>query len=275
MAKDMSTQRFFFIELIAWWEGVITVAKLVKQFQISRQQAYQDIKSYRITHPENLLKQKVGYCPTHSFSPFYISADVHPYFHWFTSGQLLLNYVEPTYTYSLKLPARNVSVHVVRVLIQALTLQKSIEVNYVSLSNPEQDGRIFHPHTLVNTGLRWHVRGYCEKSQDYRDLVLSRCRTPVSIDEKSYHGAEQDTPWNTLVTIILAPDPRLSKEKQAVLSQDYQMEDNQLSIQTRAAMVNYLLHELQVNTKFLDGTPEAQQLVLVNRDDIKPWLFSS
>jgi hypothetical protein len=25
--------------------------------------------------------------------------------------------------------------------------------------------------------------------------------------------------------------------------------------------------------KILDGTPEAQQLVLVNQADIKPWLF--
>ena len=33
--------------------------------------------------------------------------------------------------------------------------------------------------------------------------------------------------------------------------------------------------EMQVNTKYLDGKPEAQQLVLVNRDDIKQWLFNS
>ncbi len=56
---------------------------------------------------------------------------------------------------------------------------------------------------------------------------------------------------------------------------DYQMENDQLHINTRAALANYLLKEMQVNTKYLDGTPEAQQLVLVNRDDIKQWLFNS
>jgi hypothetical protein len=29
-----------------------------------------------------------------------------------------------------------------------------------------------------------------------------------------------------------------------------------------------------VNIKMLDGNPEAQQLILVNLDEIRPWLFS-
>jgi hypothetical protein len=53
------------------------------------------------------------------------------------------------------------------------------------------------------------------------------------------------------------------------------MVNGQLKLRVRAALADYLLKQMQVNTKYLDGKPEAQQLVLVNRDDIKQWLFNS
>lgn len=53
------------------------------------------------------------------------------------------------------------------------------------------------------------------------------------------------------------------------------MENGELHITTKGCLVQYLLRELQVNTKMLDGTPEAQQLICVNPQDIKPWLFEN
>ena len=53
------------------------------------------------------------------------------------------------------------------------------------------------------------------------------------------------------------------------------MQNGQLVVSTRAALAQYLLKELQVNTKFHDEKAEAQQLVLVNKDDIKQWLFNA
>jgi hypothetical protein len=103
--------------------------------------------------------------------------------------------------------------------------------------------------------------------------VLSRFRGEPELLEKSRHTAAQDTGWNTQVTIILQPDPRLSPAKREVLENDYQMQNGQLHITTKGCLVNYLLREMQINTKMLDGTPEAQQLVLVNQADIKRWLF--
>jgi predicted DNA-binding transcriptional regulator YafY len=125
----------------------------------------------------------------------------------------------------------------------------------------------------VNTGLRWHLRAWCEKSSEYRDFVLSRFRGEPELLEKSHHTAAQDSAWNTQVTLILQPDPRLSPAKREVLENDYQMQNGYLHITTKGCLVNYLLREMQINTKMLDGTPEAQQLVLVNQVDIKPWLF--
>jgi protein-L-isoaspartate O-methyltransferase len=45
--------------------------------------------------------------------------------------------------------------------------------------------------------------------------------------------------------------------------------------QTRAALAQYLLQEMQVNFKFLDANAEAQQLVLANKNVIKKGLFNA
>ncbi|MGL5407972.1 MAG: WYL domain-containing protein, partial [Shewanella sp.] len=226
--------------------------------------------------PERLKKMASG---PYQFSVEYRSqAPKHSleyFLQWLCTGQF---YAPPSSFNTVlgehcPVPQRYVAPQVIAALTEAIRQQKRVELGYVSLTNPEWEGRIFHPHTLVKTGLRWHVRGYCEKSQDYRDLVLSRCRGEAELLNTSTHTKEDDRVWNTQVTLIFAPDPRLNESQKEVIAHDYQMENRQLHITTRAALVDYLLKEMQVSTKYLEGTPEAQQLILVNSRDIKPWLF--
>jgi hypothetical protein len=75
--------------------------------------------------------------------------------------------------------------------------------------------------------------------------------------------------------MIFSPDSRLSPEQKNVIEQDYQMQDGKLVTSTRAALAQYLLQDMQVNIKFHDAIPEAQQLILVNLNDIKQWLFNA
>ena len=72
-----------------------------------------------------------------------------------------------------------------------------LESEYVSLANPEVEIRVMAPHTLVFTGMRWHVRAYCEKNREYRDFVLSRFRGEPDLMDESEHIREQDEAWNT------------------------------------------------------------------------------
>ncbi len=274
MAINNLTQRKLFIELLAWWEGAVTNKQLTEQFDISRQQAHLDFTSYNEQLPGNLIKISHGFKPSKEFVAYYISEDINQYLQWFSTKQIHHYSSISSEVSHLALPTRRVSVEVIRVLVKAIRQRKRMETNYISLSNPESDGRIFHPHTLVNTGLRWHVRGFCEKSQQYRDLVLSRFRGRAEILDGPYQDDSGDLGWQTYIPLVLQPDPRLSVEKKAVLIHDYQMEGGQLILKTRAALASYLLRELQVNIKMLDGTPEAQQLVLVNQDDIKQWLLN-
>lgn len=51
------------------------------------------------------------------------------------------------------------------------------------------------------------------------------------------------------------------------------MKNGQLRVKTKACWVNYVLSEMQVKTKMIEAEAIAQQLVLVNKFDIKKWLF--
>ncbi|MBE0508447.1 MAG: WYL domain-containing protein, partial [Marinospirillum sp.] len=133
--------------------------------------------------------------------------------------------------------------------------------------------RIIVPHHFVNNGQRWHLRAWCEKSHDYRDFVLSRFRGEPDLMERSDKGVAQDIAWNTQVTLLLQADPRLTPAQREVIEQDYLMQNGQLQITTRACHINYLLKGLQIHPHMLEGEPEAQQLIIVNKSDIQEWLF--
>lgn len=274
METSSANYRYTFIELLAYWEGRINTRDLERQFGLSRQQSSTDINRYKAFAPHNLVydASRKYHCPAPEFQCLYIPSSVDMYLQWLETGQLP-THSHSTLTANLQLPARKIAPLVMRGLVAAIRQSQRLEVDYVSLNNPNHQGRIISPHSFVRTGLRWHLRAWCEKSRGYRDFVLSRFRGEPELLDAATFKAEGDVAWNTQVTVLLQPDPRLSPAKRAVLENDYQMQDGQLAITTRGCLVQYLLRELQVSTKVLDGTPEAQQLVCVNLLDIKQWLF--
>lgn len=274
MDKSTPEHRYRFIELIAWWEGRINTTVLNQQFGLSRQQSSADIKAYLQIAPDNLRyhKNEKAWLPSDTFARCFITDDVVEYLNWVQTGYSIPAPARLPNT-ALSLPVRQVDPQVMQGLVAAIRGQQRIEVDYVSLTNPDRQGRVIAPHTFVNTGLRWHLRAWCEKSGEYRDFVLSRFRGQPELLGKSDHTPAQDQGWNTQVTLIFKPDHRLSSAQREVLEHDYQMVDGELRLPTKGCLVQYLIQEMQVNTKILDGTPEAQQLVLVNAVDVKGWLF--
>lgn len=275
MNMEERHRRYWFIELHLWWEGRINCPMLEAEFSITRQYASQMLRDYRTSFNPGSAYYNASakaYLPTPEMQPRLLSGDVAEYFNWVSVHRAPATLNDGYDT--LEPPARRVSPTIMRPLIRARREQRRLEVDYVSLTNPNREGRLIVPHTFVNTGLRWHLRAWCEKSRGYRDFVLSRFRGEPELREESPHGQSGDEAWNTEITLVFAADSRLSPEKQAVIQQDYQMQAAQLKVTTKAALAHYVLQEMQVNTKMVDALPEAQQLVLVNRSEIKPWLFS-
>ena len=273
--------RYRYIETIALWEGRLTTRHLCDTFGIGRQQASKDINNYlREVGPGNLEYDKYlkGYKPADGFQPRVTAGLADEYLHLMARNNELMNMFESlalnvANVEVLSVPVRDVRPEVLRPIMQAARQQRRLDVDYVSINNPDREGRIIVPHTLVYTGLRWHVRAWCEKNLEYRDFVLSRFRDTPEIMDESEHGADGDTLWNTRVTIRIAPDPRLSRDQREVVQVDYGMENGALEVTTRGKLVPYALKLLHIDPKETLEDPMAQQIVVENRDELTPWLF--
>jgi len=274
--------RYRFIETIVLWEGRLTTTHLCDTFGIGRQQASKDINNYiREIGPQNLEYDKYlkGYKPTANFIPKVTQGLADEYLHLMARNNALSSVFDSlplnmANAEVLMVPLRDVKPEVLRPIMQAARQQKRLDVDYVSIGRPDHEGRIIVPHTLVHTGLRWHVRAWCEKNQEYRDFVLSRFRDIPEIMDDSRHGAKDDSDWNTRITIRITPDLRLSPEQQLVIERDYGMENGVLEVNTRGKLVPYALKQLHIDPNEILDDPIAQQIVVENLSELKSWLFS-
>ncbi|MBM13142.1 MAG: hypothetical protein CME57_01065 [Halieaceae bacterium] len=273
--------RYRLIEIVAMWEGRLTTRHLCDVFGIGRQQASKDINNYkRSIGPGNLEYDPIakGYRPSADFAPKVSRGEAEEYLEivaGFGDMQQILGQLPQAFlsTEALTAPRRHIPPLILRPLLQAARDHRRVDVDYVSLNRPNREGRVIVPHTLVWTGLRWHVRGWCEKNQDYRDFVLSRFRGEPDIMDSSEHTAENDSDWHKYVEVRIAPDPRLSEQQQQVVAHDFDMLDLRLSLRARARLLPYVIKLLQINLNPEDRHPHAQQIVILNQAELTPWLF--
>jgi predicted DNA-binding transcriptional regulator YafY len=274
--------RYRLIETIAWWEGRLTTGHLMLSFGISRQQASKDINTYLNDHaPKNLVydRQLKGYKPSKTFQPLFIDASASAYLHLLDQNRDRAPHIEGlalayAHTEVLQVPDRSIHPQILRPILRACREGLRLETEYVSLAHPEAEIRVMVPHTLVFTGMRWHVRAYCEKNRGYRDFVLSRFRGEPDLMGASDNGREADEAWNTPVTVLIEPDARLNAAQQAVIAADFGMVDGQLPIETRGALVAYVLQRYGIAPNTVHAHAAAQQLQVGNLQALKGWLIS-
>ena len=273
--------RYRLIEIIALWEGRLTTNHLCQSFQIKRQQASKDINKYnQDIAPGNLVldRKLKGYRPSSTFKPVFTRGIAEEYLlalasnrdisHNFSTLDLGFHQTEILHS-----PMRHVDPQILRALVQAARTGEKIDMGYVSMTSPDEESRIITPHSLVCTPLRWHVRAYCEKNRDYRDFVLSRFRSINDTGGPSANLKDQDSRWNTEVSIVLRPDPRLTDYQRAIVEHDYGMVDGAHTVRTRSALVPYVIQQLNLDLSKLEIKPEAQQIVVDNLEEVKKHAF--
>ena len=273
--------RYRLIETVVWWEGRLTTGHLMQSFGISRQQASKDINSYLTEYaPKNLDYDKhlKGYVPSKVFKPLFIDDSASAYLHLLNQNHERAPHIEGlalayAHTEILKVPDRSVRPEVLRPLLRACREGLRLECEYVSLANPVAETRLIAPHTLVYTGMRWHARAYCEKNRDYRDFVLSRLRGEPDVLDGTEQGIEGDAAWAAQVDVLIVPDSRLSPEQKAIIEIDYGMQDGQLRVASRGALVQYVLQRYQIDATKVQSKASAQQIVIANIDQLQPWLY--
>ena len=285
--KWATRQRLEYIELMSYYTGLVTRSGVATAFGISDAAATKDLKLYSDIAPENLIyKHNVfGFVPTTDFKEVF--ADLSP--------ATVLPMIEANLTVvggpdrendvfgipvsSLSLPNRLPDKSDLAQVTRAIHRKKKLKVSYHSLSKrSENKERIIEPHSLVNTGFRWHIRAYNEDTFDFRDFVLSRFENAECLNEDAESSSQYDDDWVEIITLQLSPHPKLDEQNQASLLIDYGAENKIIEIKIRRALIGYLLQQLSVDTTEDHSlNPNKYQLIVLNRDEIEPfasWAFS-
>jgi len=284
--KWNTRKRLQFIEIMAFYTGVITRSDIAGAFDISDAAATKDLKLYNDLFPGNLIytQNVFGYIPGPTFKE--ALADLSPQHTLPVIASNQASFGEPEKQQSiyeinaehLTLPSRYPDKNTLANITRAIHGGKKLRAEYRSLSDRDSNQtRIIEPHSLADTGLRWHVRAYNTETYDFRDFILSRFIHAEVLNETAESGAAYDEEWTETATIELIPHPNLQKEKQDIVLMDYAAKNGVIEIRVRRAMIGYLLQRLGVDTtRDHELNPNAHQLAIKNRDEIEifaEWAF--
>jgi WYL domain len=270
-------RRFAFIDFRLLWDGRINRSDLTTHFGISVPQASMDLASYQELAPQNLIydKQQKAYIIGASFRP--ITEPISSYSFLNSVRQVEAGMLSKEDTFLgwyppnglVRLPSRRIEAHILRRSLAAIRGNLKIWIRYQSMHHPEPELRAISPHAIVFDGVRWHLRGFCYKHQDFRDFVLSRI-AEVSGEIEPGMDSSADECWHSRATVIVGPAAHLSKNQQNAIALDYGMHDGQIKIETREALLLYLLQQLPLYSPL--GRAKYNQIVLRNREELQPVL---
>ena len=284
--KWATRQRLHYIEMMAWYTGVVTRSDVARAFGLSDPAATKDLKLYSDLAPGNLVYNHsvFGFVPGEGFSAVF--ADLSPAVALpiiaanlaVASGPYGSELIYGLPAASLPLPARLPSQQTLAQITRAIHGGRKLRVSYRSLSDRDKRAeRMLEPHSLVNNGLRWHVRAYNGETCDFRDFVLSRIVAAECLDKPAESGMQYDDDWVESVDLQLAPHSGLDAPKRESLLLDYGASGEIIEVKVRRALLGYVLQQLNVDTTPDHSmNPNAYQLMLLNRDEIEPfaaWAF--
>jgi predicted DNA-binding transcriptional regulator YafY len=130
---------------------------------------------------------------------------------------------------------------------RAIYQKASIRMEYYSISSGRTKREIV-PFALIDNGLRWHVRAFDRKSQEFRDFVITRIKNPVAMNDIEvlpHELSDQDIQWNRIVELELVPHP--DQPRPEITEMDYIMRDGVLRMKLRAATAGYILRQWSVD----------------------------
>lgn len=236
--------RIAHIDFTLLFKGEAVRADLVDRFSIAAAQATKDFTLYRELAPGNieydqklkLHKRGEAFEPLFDYDVVRTLATISQGY-----GDGFTGKVKPPLACEAPYHLNKPSLSIVAKVTEAIHKGKALSIAYVSLSSGETTREIV-PHTLVDNGLRWHVRGFDRKHSEFRDFVLTRIKAAVVLEGSRLSEAEletQDRQWNRFVELELVPHPRI--EHSEAIELDYGMTQGLMNVEIRAAIAGYLL----------------------------------
>lgn len=242
--------RIAHIDFTLLFKGEAVRADLVDRFSIAAAQATKDFTMYRELAPSNieydqklkLHKRGEAFEPLFDYDVVRTLATISQGY-----GDGFTGKVKPPLACEAPYHLNKPSLSIVAKVTEAIHKGKALSITYVSLSSGETTREIV-PHTLVDNGLRWHVRGFDRKHNEFRDFVLTRIKAAIVLEDSTLSETEletQDRQWNRFVELELVPHPRI--EHSEAIDLDYGMTGGVLKVEIRAATAGYLLRQWHVD----------------------------
>lgn len=254
-ASPNQRERLWQIDFLTRFRGQVTRQDLVQRFGIALSNATRDFALYRQLVPDNLdydHSDKV-YRRTDHFQSLFAYDREHT-LQTLTLGQGLgLEACAQPILVDAAPTLNQPDLEILAAVSRAIYAGKALSIAYVSISSGGTTREIV-PHSLVNTGLRWHTRAYCRTHAEFRDFVLTRI---TAVDEAAaavncaVESIAHDPDWQRIVSLELIPHPRVAYARAIEL--DYGLASGQsIKRSVRAATAAYLLRRWGV-----DCSPEA------------------
>ena len=277
-----ASQRLEFIEFRAFWEGGINRGDLMEKFDVSVQQASNDLTRYRTMAPSNLDYDASAkrYVMAETFKAIFDSPSAERYLaqlKMLAEGVIGLDETfigAPPPAIAMPVPRRIVDPGMFRSILAVLREGNSVELRYQSMNaaRPTALWRRVTPHGFGSDGLRWHVRGYCHIDNGFKDFIVSRV-SAVRDPGPAGPSAAQDEDWNTTVNVELEPNPLLSEAQRAAVAWEYAMPNRKVTLPVRRALLYYLKKRLRLDVP--DDSPSETPIVVANRLEFENALASA
>ena len=241
-------RRLAFIDFLLLFKGAFSRGDLTHKFEMGMANATRDIAFYRDLAPNNCEFDNPSklYRQRKLFSPLFehdarntlvkLANNISDGFD--AIGDLQFPVVAPS---QLNVP----DIFIVARLVQAIFNNRSVSVIYTSLSSGLASRELV-PHSIVDNGLRWHVRAFDRKSSSFRDFVLTRISKVKLLDDsdaktpKQHEDKLEDYQWQRIMPLQLISHPN-NVQFPTAIEMDYGMRDGVLSLNVRAALAGYLL----------------------------------
>jgi predicted DNA-binding transcriptional regulator YafY len=265
-ASPNQRERLWQIDFLARFRGQVSRQDLVRRFGIALSNATRDFTLYRQMAPDNLdydHREKV-YRRTSVFQPLFAYDREHT-LQVLTLGQGVgLEACAQAIVVDAAPTLNQPDLETLASVSRAIYAGKGLAIRYVSVSSGESSREIV-PHSLVNTGVRWHARAYCRTHAQFRDFVLTRITTIHELEgdvDTAVESWERDKEWSHEVRLELVPHPRAPHIRAIEL--DYGLASGQsIRVKVRAATAGYLLRRWGVDCSVnAHLNPDEYQLAL-------------
>ena len=173
----------------------------------------------------------------------------------------------PVYTMpKLQKPVDDNAIEKIALISRAIQRIQSLTIKYSSVSGGKSTRQII-PVAFADNLLRWHLRAYDRKREDYVDFVFSRIQEVKLIENdtiQSHEHPNNDSQWHSSIELKIKAHPH-----NLIDVQSFDMGNEIRIVEIRAAMAGYFLRLWNV-----DCSPDASlrgkeyQYILANMTEV-------